>query len=442
MAEATALKGIPSTIKDPALQSTYEHLVRNYRYRGVPKTAEAIPPQELGGLLNSTLSESRRKQQDKVAYAPAWQRNANEYYANVDAGHGLAHIKAVVHNARTLAKTHYPEAPHVVSRAAYLHDIGNSVDRGQHEIHGAEIAQNNPKLLAGLSKVQREQVLDAIRNHRASTGKPVHVISKIVSDADRMSDMRLTPSQSTNVSLMRGVDYGRHHMPELTDAQQVQRAMQHMKDKYVDTKGTASRLYFPETAAIRADRDKDMAQVVNLPHEEVMARLGINKETAAFLDGYMGKTSSDPAARQKFLMWLMSQKGNPKAAQKYFEGVVKEAPVQWSKGTIQPGWMEKRIQQDMMRPEAVQGLRWLVRGHKELPAAYSAEKMDNPYSRFNLKNRVGYTQAVDKVLPAILQAINKKPGYYKKMSSVMQGKKPIVMAGDVGLKGKPVPAAK
>lgn len=210
---------------------------------------------------------------EKKAATSNWKDLAKAYYANVDAGHGLPHVYAVTHNAKYLAAKYYPEAPHVVSRAAFLHDIGNSVNREQHEIIGAQIAEKNPKLLAGLTDPQADQVLEAIRQHRSSTGNPQHIVGQIVSDADRMSDVRLTPEQASLHSLHRAILYGQHHHPELTDVQHVERAIRHIRKKYGDPTAPGRRVYFPETGDILAARDANMSELTKLPPEEIIERI-------------------------------------------------------------------------------------------------------------------------------------------------------------------------
>ena len=164
-----------------------------------------------------------------------------------DPAHGPAHIEAVRRGARELALEHAPGLVDVVDEAARLHDIGNHIDRETHEVIGAEVVATCPHM----QKVWGQKlglIVDAIREHRASTGNPQHLVGQIVSDADRLG----TPEGSN--PLRRSYEYHlSKEMVEDTDTA-IRMAGEHIRKKY-GPGGKGTRAYFDSTrqkiAAVR-----------------------------------------------------------------------------------------------------------------------------------------------------------------------------------------------
>lgn len=104
--------------------------------------------------------------------------------------HSFAHVGLVAHNARYILETlGYPERDlELVQIAAYLHDIGNLVNRIDHSLTGASMAFY---LLNGLGMPPGEiaQIVTAIGNHDEGTGKPVSPMAAALILADK-SDVR------------------------------------------------------------------------------------------------------------------------------------------------------------------------------------------------------------------------------------------------------------
>lgn len=171
-------------------------------------------------------------------------------YENFDGGHDMKHLKEVRDFAMKLGKLYAPEKLELIWVAATLHDIGLSVERENHEIHGAEIFENDENFRNTYSKEEFEEIVEAIREHRASSGNPVGVVSKIVSDSDKVSS-------GTNRSFQRAYEWGRKHMSELDHNSQMLRAATHLQEKF-GLGGTGTRLYFEES---KSKQDKTYAPI-------------------------------------------------------------------------------------------------------------------------------------------------------------------------------------
>ena len=163
----------------------------------------------------------------------------DKLYEKFDKAHGPEHQQAVREKARELAEVHAPSKAKLIDLAARLHDIGLSKGREHHEISGAEMVSDNPRFKS-MPKRKLRLLVNAIRQHRASTGKPRSVIGKIISDADRVA------GSDTAGALRRAIDYGHRHFPGLEKKEQYRRALKILYKKY-HPKGEGRRHYFPET---------------------------------------------------------------------------------------------------------------------------------------------------------------------------------------------------
>ena len=160
-------------------------------------------------------------------------------YDQFDGGHGLDHINRVRNLAMKLAGKYLPEKKNLVYAAATLHDIGLIEGRENHELNGAKMILSDKDLQKFFTKNEISEISDAVKEHRASSGNPQTILAKIISDADKASD-------SPGEAMRRAVSYGKIHMPELSEDQQVWRAAKHLKEKFgID--GTGRRTYFPES---------------------------------------------------------------------------------------------------------------------------------------------------------------------------------------------------
>jgi len=111
-------------------------------------------------------------------------------YLGQDLGcHRLDHTMRVVANARRLAVSEPTANADVVEAAAWLHDIGRSLERERRMSHAKLSAELAEPLLPGLGFSAEDQrlILDAIADHRFSEGRvPASVEGRILQDADRL----------------------------------------------------------------------------------------------------------------------------------------------------------------------------------------------------------------------------------------------------------------
>ena len=160
-------------------------------------------------------------------------------YDSFDEGHNREHMTKVRNQAMILAEKYLPSKVHLVFIAATLHDIGLSVNRENHESIGANIVSKDPYFKTILSKSEINEIVHAISQHRASSGKPKTILAKIVSDADRSAS-------TTSYTLYRAIAFGIIHDPGKTLDQYIERAAKHHIEKF-GKDGYGRRTYFKET---------------------------------------------------------------------------------------------------------------------------------------------------------------------------------------------------
>ena len=114
--------------------------------------------------------------------------------------HSFAHVTKVSETASyILKKLSYPEREIELTRiAAFLHDIGNLVNRCDHSQSGAVMAFRILDHL-GMPADELAQVVSAIGNHDEGTGVAVNPISAALILADK-SDVRRSRVRNTDMS--------------------------------------------------------------------------------------------------------------------------------------------------------------------------------------------------------------------------------------------------
>ena len=151
-----------------------------------------------------------------------------------DPSHAASHVAEVRKAAAALAVKYAPEDVDLVDEAARLHDIGNAVRRADHEKIGAHVVANEPHLKAKWGD-RLEFLVEAVREHRASTGRPRSAVARIVSDADRTSSGHPL-RRAYEYCLSKGMD----------EDEALLAAAEHTKEKY----GRKVRTYFSETLRV------------------------------------------------------------------------------------------------------------------------------------------------------------------------------------------------
>lgn len=203
----------------------------------------------------------------KVAKLKSMPGGYEKYYTKNDDAHGIEHINEVRRIARMLANKHAPQHKDVVDMAASLHDIAVGIDRERHEDVGAKIVAKDEALKEQLGKRKHQILVHAIKEHRASTGRPTHIVGKILSDADRVA------SSNTRGAIDRMIQWRKDHQPDQSTNEMLMDCIEHAKEKY-SPGAYGRRHYFPETdrklgktwnPILRAEKTKDpVAQMKRL----------------------------------------------------------------------------------------------------------------------------------------------------------------------------------
>ena len=151
-------------------------------------------------------------------------------YAAFDPAHREDHALAVIDNSMDLYRK-APEGirtgidPEILATAAAAHDLGRIYGKKDHHINSGIIIRNDSSLRKWFDTEQIEHIAQAAEDHRASRqAEPRSIYGKIVSEADRLID--------THTVIRRTLLYGMDRYPELSHTDQIDRALDHLYDKY------------------------------------------------------------------------------------------------------------------------------------------------------------------------------------------------------------------
>ena len=176
------------------------------------------------------------------------ERTVIPMYDGFDAGHGRDHVRAVIEEAVRLSGF-YPVDVNMVYAAAAYHDTGLVVDRKTHHLESGRIIRDDRELSRWFTDDQIEIIAQAAEDHRASSDhEPRTIYGKIIAEADR----QIIPESI----ILRTVQYGLKHYPELDKEGHWKRTCEHMAEKY--DVGGYLKLWIPESrnadglAALRA----------------------------------------------------------------------------------------------------------------------------------------------------------------------------------------------
>lgn len=153
-------------------------------------------------------------------------------YDQFDAAHQRAHALQVIAESMHLmildavkALGAEPLNADMVYAIAAYHDVGLSEDRATHHLVSGRRVRTDRRLLKWFTPQQIELMAQAVEDHRASaTHAPRSIYGCIVAEADRNIDIE--------VIMQRTLQYGLAHYPELERSQHIERALQHLHEKY------------------------------------------------------------------------------------------------------------------------------------------------------------------------------------------------------------------
>ena len=161
-------------------------------------------------------------------------------YAGFDAAHKEGHALTVISQAMKLldgmqqwldgqecadGQWNVTVDRSVLKMAAACHDLGLINGRERHHLDSGEIIRHDDALRQWFSEYEIETIAQAAEDHRASgTNEPRSIYGKIVAEADRVID--------AETIIRRTIQFGFKHYPDLGREGHMQRAVDHLKEKY------------------------------------------------------------------------------------------------------------------------------------------------------------------------------------------------------------------
>ena len=185
-------------------------------------------------------------------------------YANFDAAHREDHVLMVIDQAMKLldemdvwlGQQENPDEQwlvkvdrNILKMAAACHDLGLINGRDRHHLDSGEIIRKDANLRQWFSEEEIELIAQAAEDHRASgTDAPRSIYGKLVAEADRLID--------AGTIIKRTIQFGFKHYPGLDRKAHIDRALDHLKEKY--GRGGYLKLWIPwgdNTARLHALQD-------------------------------------------------------------------------------------------------------------------------------------------------------------------------------------------
>lgn len=146
-------------------------------------------------------------------------------YQTFDEAHQYDHVHHVLKTSIELAEQFSELKLELIYVIAFYHDIGNLYGRDQHHITGAKHLEDDHMIQKYFSKDDIRIMKEAIEDHRASHDAPPRSIyGKIIAEADR----DIVPE----IIVKRTVQFGLSHYPSISKAEHINRAIEHISDKY------------------------------------------------------------------------------------------------------------------------------------------------------------------------------------------------------------------
>ena len=162
-------------------------------------------------------------------------------YAAFDQAHRINHVRTVIEQSLSLAhilKDQYQIDDDMVYAIAAYHDTGLSEGRESHHLASGHIIRRDAMLRTWFSEEQIETMAQAAEDHRASSDHaPRSIYGRIVAEADRIID--------GETIVLRTIQYGLSHYPQLNREGHWERMLSHLKEKY--DYGGYLKLWIPES---------------------------------------------------------------------------------------------------------------------------------------------------------------------------------------------------
>ena len=159
------------------------------------------------------------------------------YLNNKD--HDINHIRYVINRSLKFASGVDDINMNMVYTVASYHDVGDSIDRENHEKVSAEILGKDEELRKYFNELEIQIMKEAILDHRASNNnEPRNIYGKIVSSADRNTDV--------NDILYRTYEYVLKHRGYLEIDEIINRAYKHIEEKFGKNGYAREKIYFKD----------------------------------------------------------------------------------------------------------------------------------------------------------------------------------------------------
>lgn len=150
-------------------------------------------------------------------------------YAGFDAAHKEDHAVTVINQAMKLLdgmpQEYGPVNRDILKMAAACHDLGLVNGRERHHLDSGIIIREDVNLRKWFDEDEVELIAQAAEDHRASgTSEPRSIYGKLVAEADRVIE--------TETIIKRTIQFGFKHYPDLGREGHIQRAVDHLREKY------------------------------------------------------------------------------------------------------------------------------------------------------------------------------------------------------------------
>ena len=150
-------------------------------------------------------------------------------YAGFDAAHKEDHAHTVIDQAMKLLnqmpQEYGPVDRAVLKMAAACHDLGLVNGRDKHHLDSGAIIRADKNLRQWFNEDEVEIIAQAAEDHRASGNRePRSIYGKLVAEADRVID--------GETIIRRTIQFGFKHYPNLGREEHMQRAVEHLREKY------------------------------------------------------------------------------------------------------------------------------------------------------------------------------------------------------------------
>lgn len=152
------------------------------------------------------------------------EENIINLYQQFDLAHQKDHVYKVIEHSLEIAKDYEVNLDMVYVIACY-HDIGMKFGRNDHHLTGGQFLYDDSFLKQFFNENEILMMKEAIEDHRASRQEaPRNIYGKIIAEADRDIE--------PNTIILRTVQFGFKHYPDLSEDEHLQRAFDHIKEKY------------------------------------------------------------------------------------------------------------------------------------------------------------------------------------------------------------------